>query len=82
MTLEIRRVEVLQGFGPDEITIETNLPNGAHPYIGPATAVIKVANGKGEEYVLKHFPDYQFTITYRDGTTKKGGTQRKSSSRS
>lgn len=51
-TLRVFNVTVLQNEnGTDSVILTIDLPNGCYPYDGNATAEIKVASGKGEDYV-------------------------------
>lgn len=54
--LNILRVTVLtRNNGADIILLLLDLPEGCYPFVGNATAEIKVAKGTGEEYVRNNF---------------------------
>jgi len=47
---------------PDELLIQTDLPNGMYPFKGNASITLKVAKGMGEEYCDKNFERVEIEI--------------------
>jgi hypothetical protein len=54
--VEVLSIFVLEGHGPDKLSLELKLPSGVWPYEGNAAAMLETAAGTGAEYVKKHFP--------------------------
>lgn len=53
--LNVSKIVVLTGSGPDKVMIHTDLPDGCWPYTGTQSLECQVASGAGPEYVKKHF---------------------------
>lgn len=54
--MNILKIMIVRGFGPDKICFEVDKPNGCYPFDGNATVEMKVASGTAEEYLKKNFP--------------------------
>ncbi len=63
ITLEITKIQVLTGSGPDAVLLNTTLPEGCWPYTGHATLTVQVAAGTGEDYARKHFSGLDVEVT-------------------
>lgn len=57
MNLEIEKVTVLTGEGPDILILYTKLLEGCWPYDGNATVQLKVGAGGGVNYVNLNMPE-------------------------
>lgn len=55
MNITIKSVTLLLTDGADILLLNSNLPNGAHPFDGCAQLQITVAKDQGANYIVKHF---------------------------
>jgi len=53
--LNIHKITLMTGQGPDKIIIHTDLPDGCFPYTGKQTFETQTAAKGGVEYIKKHF---------------------------
>lgn len=53
--LNVSRIVVLSGNGPDKVILHTDLPDGCWPYTGKATMELQTAADGGADYVREHF---------------------------
>lgn len=55
-------ITLLECNGPDELSIEVDLPEGCWPYRGNASIKMHTAKGSGEEYIKRHLPNVPYTV--------------------
>jgi hypothetical protein len=55
ITFDVTRITVMQGSGPDKVSMETTLTEGCWPYTEPLTLHFDVAANSGVSYVETHF---------------------------
>lgn len=48
-------------YGPDLVSLETELPEAIFPFTGRQSLDFRAAKGKGLEYVTEHFPGVPVT---------------------
>ena len=63
MKIEIKSVEIIRlGYGMDRIVLNTDLPQGSHPFEGNESVLMFIACGAAEEYCKKNFPDIEVRV--------------------
>jgi hypothetical protein len=55
LKLNVSKITVITGQGPDKILIHSDLPDGCWPYTGKETFECQVAANAGAHYVKTHF---------------------------
>jgi hypothetical protein len=64
--MTIKSVQILEGFGPDYLYLETDLPEGfATGSNQSAHLGMQVTKGKAKEYCELHFPNIPVTVVTR-----------------
>ena len=48
--------------GPDNILLQTDLPNAQYPYNGLNILKFVAAKGTGKDYVFKYFPEIETVV--------------------
>jgi hypothetical protein len=60
--MDITKIVLIVGSGPDHIYLHTNLPEPCYPYEGNAQFRLLCAAKGGEAYVKSHFPGVPYEI--------------------
>lgn len=68
--MRIVSITLLEGFGPDRLGLELDIPNGEFPFDGNAVAHLEVARFEGRQYCRKYFPNIPVEIVGREAKTR------------
>ena len=65
--IEVRKIQLIEGDGADDILIETDLPMSVYPFAGSATLKMQAAKGTGREYIDRNFDGVIVEVISRAG---------------